>query len=254
MWNPLRRLIIRVGQSDPLVLRHHPECTWYSHHTFGLYGQQVCMGCFVVYPVGFVSLSSLLLTRLLAPGFPLFDASTVAFYAAGFGLAGPKVAAKLLPGHRSHPIRVVTKGLLAVGLAFVAFPFFFRPDARLTSLALFLGFLVPFLVYKGLTAVDECEGCPYEDEFPNCPGMEFDGTIVDPEQQYAIERGETRAGTDDQSGGDHTTNNGNLGPGHNPTGETNPRADSDRTTGETDADPGAENPHTSEGVDADRPG
>jgi hypothetical protein len=196
MWNPLRRLITRVGQSDPLVLRHHPECTRYSHHTFGLYGQQVCMGCFIVYPVGFVSLSSLLLARLLAPEFPLFDADTLALYAAGLGLAGPKVVAKLLPGHRSHPTRVGTKVLLAVGLALVAFPFFFRPGARLSSLALFLGFLIPYVGYKALTAVDECKGCPYEEEFPNCPGMEFDGNIVDPERQYALESEEEASGSE----------------------------------------------------------
>ena len=200
MWNPLRRLITQVGRSDPLVLRHHPECTRYSRHTLSLFGQQVCMGCFIVYPVGFVSLSSLLLARLLVPGFPLFDASTVALYAVGFGFVGPKVVAKLLPGHRSHPTRVATKVLLAVGLAFVAFPVFFRPGARLTSLALFLGFLIPYVGYKALTAVDECEGCPYEGEFPNCPGMEFDGNIVDPERQYALEKTEQTEPESDRVG------------------------------------------------------
>jgi hypothetical protein len=187
MWNPLRRLVTRVGRFDPLLLMHHPECTRYSRHTFGLYGQQVCMGCFVVYPIGFVSLLSLVVGRLLAPGFPLYDAGTVALYLTGFALVGPKVAGKLLPGPRAHRTRMVTKALLAVGLAFVALPFFFRPGARLTTLALFFGFLVPYVGHKALTITDECEGCPYQDEFPNCPGMDFDGEIIDPDRQYELE-------------------------------------------------------------------
>ena len=202
MWNPLRRLLARVGRFDPLLLRHHPECTRYSGHTFGLYGQQVCMGCFIVYPVGFVSLLSLVVGRLLAPGFPLYDVSTVVLYTTGFALIGPKVAGTLAPGQRAHRTRILTKLLLAVGLAFVAFPFFLRSGARLVTLGLFLGFLVPYVGHKALTLTDECEGCPYEGEFPNCPGMEFDGTVVDPEQQYRMESkgSETAAGRDEQGG------------------------------------------------------
>jgi hypothetical protein len=200
MWNPLRRLITRVGRSEPLFLRHHPECTRYSHHTFGLYGQQVCMGCFIVYPVGFVSLLSLVVGGLLAPEFALYTLDALALYATGFALATPKVAAKLLPGQRAHRTRVVTKTLLAVGLAFVALPFFFHPGARLLTMGLFFGFLLPYVGHKMVTVVDECEGCPYEEEFPNCPGMEFDGTIVDPEKQYELESQRAETDTERDTG------------------------------------------------------
>jgi hypothetical protein len=197
MWNPLRRLLARVGRFNTLFLRHHPECTRYSHHTFGLSGQQVCMGCFIVYPVGFISLLSLVIGGVLAPEFALYTLDALALYAAGFALVTPKVAAKLVPGQRAHRTRVVTKTLLAVGLAFVALPFFFHPGARLLTVGLFFGFLLPYVGHKMLTVVDECEGCPYEETFPNCPGMEFDGTVVDPERQYELEsrRAQTAAGT-----------------------------------------------------------
>jgi hypothetical protein len=34
----------------------------------------------------------------------------------------------------------------------------------------------PYSVHKGLTATDDCAGCPEADDFPNCSGLSFDGT------------------------------------------------------------------------------
>lgn len=180
MWNPLREAIRRVGSHDPLLLSHHPTCEYYSHHTFELYGRQLCMGCFVVYPVALVSLLVLVLARLLWPGAALFGLETVALYAVGFALVGPMVADKALSGHRSARRRMAGKASLAVGLAFLAFPFVFRPSARLTTAALFLGFLVPYVAYKGLTAREDCRGCPEAEEFPHCSGMSFDRSLDGP--------------------------------------------------------------------------
>lgn len=176
MDNPIRLAIQRVGAREPLLVTHHPTCEYYDHHTIDLYGQPVCMGCFVVYPVGFASLLTLVLTRLLAPDFPLFGLETVAFYAAGFALATPMLLDKALPGRRGTRPRVAAKASLAVGLALLAFPALFRPGDRLLTAALFVGFLVPYVLYKGLTVRDDCQGCPEADDFPNCSGMTFDGT------------------------------------------------------------------------------
>ena len=69
MQNPLRVAIQHVGQREPLLLAHHPTCEFYDHHVLEVYGQKLCMGCFVVYPVGFVSLVTLLLgSRALVDG------------------------------------------------------------------------------------------------------------------------------------------------------------------------------------------
>jgi hypothetical protein len=40
---------------------------------------------------------------------------------------------------------------------------------------------VPYVAYKGVTARDDCEGCPEADDFPNCSGMTFDGDYAYPE-------------------------------------------------------------------------
>ena len=180
MWNPVREVVRRVGAHNSLLLSHHPTCEYYSHHTFELYGRQLCMGCFVVYPVGFVSLLTLVVARLLWPEATLFGLGTGAFYALGFALIAPMVADKALSGNRSAGRRMAGKASLAVGLAFLAFPFVYRPAARWTTAGLFLGFLVPYVAYKGLTARDDCRGCPEAEDFPDCSGMAFDDSIEAP--------------------------------------------------------------------------
>lgn len=175
MYNPVKRLITKLGDEDPLLLAHHPTCEYYDHHTMELYGQKVCMGCFIVYPVAFISLISLLTIRLTVLGPEMSKISTLSLYATGIALLTPKVAGKLAPGHRSKTTRIITKTLLAVGLAVIALPFFFRAGDRLMTAGLFFGFLVPYILYKGVTATDDCTGCPEADDFPNCSGLSFDG-------------------------------------------------------------------------------
>jgi hypothetical protein len=181
MKNPLRAAIERIGQSDPLLLSHHPSCKYYSHHTFELYGVELCMGCFIVYPVGFVSLLTLVATRLLHPD--LFTIETIGLYIAGSVLIAPMIAGKLLPRQRSSRTRIISKALLAVGLSFLALPVLFRPADRLVTFVLFAGFLVLYVVHKGLTALDDCQGCPEADDFPNCSGMEFEGVEVQSDKE-----------------------------------------------------------------------
>lgn len=189
--NPIRRILQSVGEHDPLLLAHHPSCEYYSHHTFELYGQQVCMGCFIVYPVGFVSLFSLTIGRIIVPDVPLYAVETPTLYLLGVALLLPMIALKAVPGRRSSAIRIAGKALLAAGLAFIAFPFLFRPAARLPTAGLFFGFLVPYVLYKGLTAMDDCQGCPERDSFPNCSGMAFDDEYVYPEHATELERTDT---------------------------------------------------------------
>ncbi|WP_435344286.1 hypothetical protein [Haloarchaeobius sp. HRN-SO-5] len=173
MQNPLERLVQYVWQRNPFLLSHHPSCAYYAHHTFELYGAQLCLGCFVVYPVGFASLAGLTALRLAVTG--LFAAETVLFYAVGALLAGPLLVSKALVDVRSVRWRVLTKALLAMGLAVAAMPVLFRPADRLVGGLLVAGFLVVYVGFKGLTALDDCEGCPERDDFPHCSGLEFDG-------------------------------------------------------------------------------
>ncbi|MDS0257879.1 hypothetical protein NDI56_00490 [Haloarcula sp. S1CR25-12] len=107
------------------------------------------------------------------------------FYAVGVAAVAPMVGYKLLyrRGTRllyeliyrtsEQSLRIPTKAVLAVGLARLVYPVVFRPAVRLRALGLFLALLVPYVAYKGLTALDECEACPEQPEFPDCTGMEL---------------------------------------------------------------------------------
>lgn len=172
MFNPLERLVQYVWQRNPLVLAHHPSCAYYSHHTFGLYGAQFCLGCFVVYPAGLVTLAGLSGLRLAFP--TAFAVPTLALYAVAGALAAPLLVSKARFDVRDVRWRIVTKALLGAGLAVAAFPVLFRPADRLVGAVLFVGFLVPYVGYKGLTALDDCEGCPELDDRPDCTGMAFE--------------------------------------------------------------------------------
>lgn len=178
MEHPIKTLIRRVGDEDPLLLAHHPTCEYYSHHVIELYGQKLCMGCFIVYPVGLASLLVLVLSRLTILSVQIAHVSTQSLYIVGLVLIFPKILLKIIPGQRARWQRILTKGTLAVGLAFVALPFIFRPSERVITLCLFFGFLIPYVGYKAWTATDDCKGCPEADDFPNCSGMSFDDTYT----------------------------------------------------------------------------
>jgi hypothetical protein len=177
MRNPLRAAIERVERTNPFLLSHHPSCAYYDHHTFELYGADLCLGCFVVYPVGALSLATLTAARLVAPG--LFDVGTLALYGVGATLVAPILLLKLVGGRRRLRVRIAAKALLAFGLAVFALPLVFRPVDRLRTFVLLAGFLVAYVGYKGWTALDDCQGCPEADDFPNCSGMDLDATGVD---------------------------------------------------------------------------
>ena len=175
------RIARAIDDVDRFVLAHHPSCEYYAHHTFEVRGVELCMGCFIVYPVGLVSLLALSVLDLTVPAVAALDVTV--FYAVGFTAAAPMVGYKLLYRRGSrllyeliyrtseHTLRVVTKAVLAAGLACLVYPVVFRPAVRLPALGLFLAMLVPYVAYKGLTALDECDKCPEQPEFPNCSGM-----------------------------------------------------------------------------------
>jgi len=182
MDNPLRLVLDRVGDRNPLLLAHHPRCEYYDHHTIELYGWKCCLGCFVVYPVGAISLSTLVAVWAVRPESTLVTQSTGVFYTVAGVLIAPMVASKLIPGRRSTTTRLLSKALLAIGLAALAFPAVTRPADRLLTIGLGVGFLVPYVAYKGLTARDDCQGCPEAAAFPNCSGMEFETEDRDRQQ------------------------------------------------------------------------
>lgn len=177
------RIAGAIDDVDRFVLAHHPSCEYYARHTFELRDTELCMGCFVVYPVGLASLLVLSLLHLTVPAVAAFD--VLAFYAVGVAAIVPAVGYKLLYRRGSrllyeliyrtseHTLRVLTKAVLAAGLACLVYPVVFRPAVRLPALGLFLAMLVPYVAYKGLTALDECEDCPEQPAFPNCTGMDL---------------------------------------------------------------------------------
>lgn len=171
MIDPLEVAIDRVADRHRFLLSHHPTCEYYDHHTFELYGEKLCLGCFVVYPVGAVSLSVLVaLGVFVGP----FAAGTTALYGIAGLLGAPIVFSKTLGWPTGVRFRILAKALLAVGLAVLFYPLVFRPGDRLLTALLFVLFWIVYVGYKGLTAFDDCEGCPERSEFPDCSGMCFE--------------------------------------------------------------------------------
>lgn len=171
MRNPLETAIQRIHAYDPLLLSHHPTCEYYGHHTFELYGAQLCMGCFIVYPVSAATTVFLAAGRLLDVG--LSGIPTAWLYLLGAGLGAPMVLGKVLPGTRGKRTRMVGKFALAVGLAVAAFPALFRPADRLVTAVLLGSFLTVYVGHKVATIRDDCRGCPEAGDFPECSGLEF---------------------------------------------------------------------------------
>jgi hypothetical protein len=166
-------------RENPFLLSHHPRCRFYDHHTVTVRGYDLCMGCFTVYPVGCGSLLALLALAALVPSFPLFALQTTELYLVAGALAAPLLVSKALPGDRAVPTRLATKALLAVGLAVGFLPLVLRPADRLRTLVVVGGGLAAYVVYKGATAFDDCEGCPERESFPDCPGLDFEHAPCD---------------------------------------------------------------------------
>lgn len=183
----LTRLVAFLRES-PFLLSHHPRCRFYDHHTVTVRGYDLCMGCITVYPVGGGSLALLLLLSVVAPSLPLFALSTTGLYAVAGTLAAPLVVSKILPGSRGVETRLLVKALLAVGLAVGVLPLVLRPGDRLQTLVLVGGSLVAYVASKGLTAFDDCEGCPERESFPDCPGFDVDHAPCDGCSSCAIPR------------------------------------------------------------------
>lgn len=173
MMNILKWILDRIAERNPMYLSHHPLCRYYNHHTFTLYGHQLCMGCFVVYPVASVSTLLISIVWYAVPEIGIFSVETYIFYMVGLVLISPAISNKLLLNLEKKRIRMIIKTFLAIGLAIIFTPFIFRPHDRLLTISLLSIFLLPYIVYKGVTSLDDCDGCPEKDEFPNCSGMEF---------------------------------------------------------------------------------
>ncbi|ERH05908.1 MAG: hypothetical protein J07HN4v3_01517 [Halonotius sp. J07HN4] len=173
MKNPLRFVIEAIAERNPMYLSHHPACKYYDHHTFTLYDQQLCMGCFVVYPVGFVSLLTISLFWIFRPDSVIFHPETHHLHIIGMSFASPMIANKIIFKQSRKRMRILMKACLGVGLGIMVFPLLSRPSDRLFTLAVLLLFLIPYIGYKGVTALDDCKGCPEKEDFPNCSGFEF---------------------------------------------------------------------------------
>lgn len=137
------------------------------------------MGCFIVYPVGLFTLLSLSVGWLLAPNMPGLSEPTYVYFATGGLLMIPIIIGKVMSESWGKQTRIATKILLAVGLGVAGFPFISQPEDRLLTIVIFAIFLVPYVGHKGVTALDDCQGCPEKADFPNCSGFEFEESKSD---------------------------------------------------------------------------
>lgn len=174
MKNPLRWIIESIAERNPMYLSHHPTCNYYNHHTFTLYNHQLCMGCFIVYPVAFFSLLIITSAWFFLPESIFSQIKTYYFYTIGSLFVLPIMVNKAIFKNNKKRIRIAMKISLAVGLGIISFPLISRPDNRIVTASLLLFLLIPYLGYKAITALDDCEGCPEKEDFPNCSGLDFE--------------------------------------------------------------------------------
>ena len=48
----------------PIITSHHPLCEQFENHTFRIFGRDFCIGCFIGYPVGFLTIILIYLFNL----------------------------------------------------------------------------------------------------------------------------------------------------------------------------------------------
>ncbi len=54
--NPIKESLLYIVCLLPIFLSHHPDCKKFKNHTFKIGEIRLCVGCFVAYPVGIISM------------------------------------------------------------------------------------------------------------------------------------------------------------------------------------------------------
>ena len=152
----------------PIITSHHPLCEQFKNHTFRIFGRDFCIGCFIGYPAGFLTLLLIFSFRLpsLITPYAFFIISLV------FALIYILLASIFTD---SKKVKILSKFFIGGGSGFLVssiftldIPFWLR---------IIFGFvviqtIVLILGMKRMRSIKKiCNLCEWKRDWKRCPGM-----------------------------------------------------------------------------------
>jgi hypothetical protein len=152
----------------PIITSHHPLCEQFKNHTFRLFGRDFCIGCFIGYPVGFLTFLLIYLFNLpsLLVPYTFFIISVV------FALIYVFIS-KFFTG--SKKVKILSKFFIGIGSGFLLSSIL-TLDSPLW-LRILIGFLIiqtiiTILGLKRMRSIKKtCNLCEWKKDWKRCPGM-----------------------------------------------------------------------------------
>lgn len=158
---------------QPVFWSHHPMCEKYKDHSIHLFNKDLCIGCFVGFPSGYIMLFIGYVTGL----FGLFDTMQLWY----IGLALVSVYLLSIFGlMKSKKMKIFSKILIGSGAAFLVAAVFSYPDpfgVKLVITFLIIGLLLSVInIIRLLKMNRKCKKCEYKRDLDHCPGF---GKIIE---------------------------------------------------------------------------
>ncbi len=152
----------------PIITSHHPTCEQFKNHTFRLFGRDFCIGCFVGYPVGFLTFLLIYLFDLpsLIPPYIFFIITVIFAFIYLF-------ISKFFTG--SKKVKILSKIFIGMGSGFLLssiltldFPLW----SRILISFLIIQTIISILGLKRMRSIKKtCNLCDWKKDWKRCPGM-----------------------------------------------------------------------------------
>jgi hypothetical protein len=153
---------------QPIFWTHHPMCSYYKDHTIHLFNKDLCIGCFVGIPSGFLMLFIGSITGL----FDMFN--TKQLWSIGFVMISVYFLS-IFGLTNSKKIKITTKIIIGSGAGFIVAAIFSYPDIfiikLIVSIVVIGGLLSLINVIRLLKMNRTCKKCEYKRDLDHCPGF-----------------------------------------------------------------------------------
>jgi len=156
----------------PVLLSHHPMCSFFSHDSYVLFGRRFCLGCSITYPLALITSLFLILTGAYHhfPE-PLFHQSLMLLSSV---VLGSFQLVKYRSDSESFMFKVLIKVMLAVAIAGAVTWALTIPGEWYVILLLFLLGMVLFSflgTFRLMYVARKCSGCIYHGDWDICFGF-----------------------------------------------------------------------------------
>lgn len=153
---------------QPVFWSHHPLCDQYKDHTIRLFNKDLCMGCFVGFPSGYVMLFLGSITGL----FKIFN--TMQLWYIGLVLLSFYFF-NIFGIIKSKLMRIFIKILLGFGAAFMiaaVFSYQYPLNMKIMLTFLLIGALLAGInIIRFIKMKRKCKRCEYKGDLKHCPGL-----------------------------------------------------------------------------------